>query len=133
MFKQILDTIKEYKTTKKRNSIYNSAEYMDIYNEMFSLSVDELESVEVIFDNQDYIRNKINVLKSRRPQSKMTLCEDTDTIIYTDKLRGLGDFASYIREFGRGALVTKPESLRKQMLDSAEKIINNYKEVHHFE
>ena len=128
-----IDTIIEYKTTKKRNTIYNSSTYMDIFNEMFSISVDDLESVEVIFDNRDHIRHKLDVLKSKRPNSHLTICEENDTLVYTDKLRGIYDFASYVRQFGRGALVTKPESLHKQMLESAEKIINNYKEVHHFE
>ena len=128
-----IDTIKEYQTTKKQNTIYNSAEYIDIFNEMFSLSVEDLESVEVIFDNRDHIKNKINVLKNKRPHSKIIACDDNDTFIYTDKLRGISDFASYIREFGRGALITKPVALHTQMLESAEKIINTYKEVHHFE
>ena len=128
-----VDTITKYNTTKKRNTIYNSPEYMKIFNEMFSVSVDDLETVEVIFDNRDHIRYKLDVLKSKRPNSQITLDKENDTLIYTDKLRGISDFASYIRQYGRGAVATKPEYLHTQMLESAERIIKNYKEVHHYE
>ena len=128
-----VDTIIEYITKKKRNTIYNSDEYKNIFNEMFSVSVDELETVEVLFDNESYIKYKVNMLNKKRPNSKIIPSEDGKTFTYTDQLRGIADFASYIRQFSRGALAIKPESLRNQMITSTERVINNYKGVHHFE
>ena len=129
-----VDSIIECKTTEKKNTIYNSKLYREtIFNEMFSVSVDDLEDVEVLFDNTDSIRFKIEVLKTKRPDGNITYNEDSKTFIYKDKIRGMADFASYIRQFSRGALPLKPESLRKSLSDSTQRVIDNYKEVHHFE
>ena len=129
-----VDSIINIQFTEKRNTIYNSDLYNKIiFNEMFSVSVDDLESVEVLFDNKSHIRFKIETLTKKRPNAKLIYNEEIDKLIYTDNLRGIADFASYLRQFSRGAFALKPESLRKSLSDSTQRVIDNYKEVHHFE
>lgn len=129
-----IDSIIDIQFTEKRNTIYNSDLYKKvIFNEMFSVSIDNLEAVEVLFDNENFIRFKIETLTKKRPDAKLTYNEEINKFVYTDKLRGMADFASYLRQFSRGAFALKPESLRKSLSDSTQRVIDNYKEVHHFE
>lgn len=128
-----IDSIIEYRVTEEKNPVFLSRQYQDIFREMFSLSVDDAVAVRVRFDNYPFVRDKINQLHKQRPNSRMEASEDTSTFIYTDQIRGVQDFSSYLRQFGKSAVVEEPDSLREQMLHSAEEVIAKYKEVHHYE
>lgn len=119
--------------TTETNLHFNSLEFRNIFDEMFSISVEEPISVRVRFANLPFIREKIKNLHTKRALSKMALSPDEAEIIYTDTIRGLADFSSTLRQFGRGVIVDEPESLRLQMISSAEKIVEIYKEEFHYE
>lgn len=128
-----VDSIVSISMTTERNHIYKSEEYQSIFQEMFSISVDEPEVVKIAFANEKFIYDKVRTLHSRRPASTMTLSQDQTQILYTDIIRGIPDFSNYLRQFGRGAVVLEPENLRQQMIYSAQKIIEAYREEFHYE
>ena len=53
--------------------------------------------------------------------------KDDETFVYEDDLRGMSDFAKYLRRFGRSVKVLEPESLRKMMLDDVERLEEVYR------
>jgi len=106
------------------NSVYMSEEFLKIYDEMFSISVEEPYDVEVIFDDIFNIREKLERLKSSRPTSN--LISSSGKLIYTDTIRGINDFAKYLRGFGMSCIVIKPDILVKKMYDSAKKTYSLY-------
>ena len=53
--------------------------------------------------------------------------KDSETIIYEDNIRGMSDFAKYLRRFGRSVKVLEPESLRKMMLDDVARLEEMYR------
>lgn len=128
-----LDSIKKFEDTERKNTIYNSALYHQIYQEMFSISVEDPYNVRIRFANQSFIFEKIKNLHSNRSLSTFCLSDDGTEIIYTDTIRGISDFSNYLRQFGRSVIVDEPLSLREQMIQSAEMIIANYRKEFHYE
>lgn len=114
------------KKTDYDNPYFMSEEFTDIYKTMFSVSTDQAEDVTVEFDRIYQIENKIKHLSNNRPLSKISYSEDGSKIIYTDTLRGLSDFAVYLRRFGRACHVIAPESLKNSVLDTRRKMLENY-------
>lgn len=103
-----------------------------IYAEMFSAALDDPEEVEIHFDAYSKnIESKVNALhKYRSTTSRITqdFIDDKKTLIYTDTIRGLSSFAHYLRTFGYGAKVIRPQKLRDMLLTSAQQVFNNYSE-----
>lgn len=128
-----INSIIECTETNETNLHFNSLEFRNIFDEMFSISIEEPVSVRVRFANLPFIREKIKNLHQKRTMSKMVLSPDETEIIYTDTIRGLADFSSTLRQFGRGVIVDEPEALRQRMITSAEKIVEIYKEDFHYE
>lgn len=128
-----ISSIIECVEVAENNLHFNSLEFRNIFDEMFSVSVEESVPVRVRFANLPFIREKIQNLHRKRPLSKMFFSSDETEIIYTDTIRGLTDFAITLRQFGRGVIVDEPASLRQQMIASAEKIIELYQKEFHYE
>lgn len=110
------------------NYIYQHPEFMRMFEEMFHLSTDDPVFVRVRFANLPFVHAKIRRLCEMRPRASMKLISDGTEILYTDTLRGLTDFARYLRRFGRSALVDEPAELRDLMIMSSRKILELYDE-----
>ena len=108
------------------NYCYQSAEFHRIFEEMFHLSADEPVEVRVRFQNLPFIRNKVQRLCEVRKQAKTERIREDSEILYTDTLRGIGDFARYLRRFGRSAIVDAPEELKEMMLFTSRRVIGLY-------
>ena len=128
-----LDSIRYFHNTKGKNTIYNSTTYHKVYQEMFSISVEDPYNVRIRFENQSYILEKVKNLHSNRALSKFYVSDDGNEIIYTDTIRGLGDFSNYLRQFGRSAIVDEPLILREQMIHSSKMLIENYRKEFQYE
>ena len=50
-------------------------------------------------------------------------------MIYEDTIRGLQDFAGYLRRFGRSVIVDEPADLKEKMIFSAQRTISRYEEI----
>ena len=115
-------------TPALKNSCYHSAHFEDIFETMFSISVAEPYEVKVAFDPFGNIKHKVEVLASQRKYAHTTVDETTKELIYTDTVRGLPDFANYLRQFGRSVKVIAPENLRKMMEYTVLRSLERYEE-----
>ena len=110
------------------NHSYQSAEFQRIFDEMFHLSMEAPVKVRVRFENIPSISSKLQRLTETRMLSKTEIINDGREILYTDTLRGLEDFARYLRRFGRSALVDEPPELRERMIATSRKVLSLYNE-----
>ena len=128
----ILNTerIQKVSETKIKNDIYGSPEFIDIYNEMFSISVDEPFELKVEFQNTFNIYEKIKRMSAVRPNAVISLkANDEKTIVYyEEKVRGVEDVARWLRSFGRSVKVIKPYILKDRMKNSINRALANYGE-----
>ena len=100
-----------------------------MYDEMFSVSTEEPVHVRVCFDNTFSIKEKLMRLLRRRRFA--TLTEQDGALYYEDTLRGIADFAHFLRQYGKSARVEAPEELKTMMVDSARLLLERYREVNH--
>ena len=116
----------------KKNDQYRSPEFMTLYETMFSTAYDpETYHVKVLFEDFGNISERLDVLHKKRIHSKLYRTDYISpdiphTIVYEDDLRGLYDFARFLRGFGKCAIVLEPDILRDIMMDSYKKVIKNY-------
>lgn len=111
------------------NKNFNAREYLDIYETMFSISIAPPVSVTVEFDLFGNIEHKVQILHSQRPRSRISFNAENTRIIYTDQIRGLNDFAAYLRQFGKAVHVQSPQELKEKMLFSIRTSLQRYMEV----
>lgn len=130
-----LDRIASIREEKERNMHYRSLSFMNIYDEMFSTSFESEKShVKVLFQDFGNIKERLAVLHNNRKFSKLYEIEPLSNdvphcIVYEDDLRGLSAFSRFLRSFGSSALVLEPSNLRDLMIQSNQKILDNYKEI----
>lgn len=129
-----IEQIEEITATDVKHTLFRSKKYMDMASEMFGISVENKVLVKVLFDNAFNIREKLERLCSTRPTAVLTELSD-QVLLFEDTIRGLADFANYLRRFGRSVTVLEPEKLRQLMCTSVERTLERYdritKEVSH--
>ena len=128
-----VDAILQAEKAEEKNTIYNSVEYKRIFAEMFSVSVDDPCEVRVRFQDKFNIREKVESLCRARPTARLDTIAGKEEFIYTDTIRGLNDFARYLRGFGSSAIVEEPADLRERMMNSSRKVMENYERYFRFE
>ncbi len=119
-----MDSIISVSGKEKINTRYNAPEYHRIFREMFQISAEEAMNVRVRFENYPFIKDKLQRLCAVRETAHMQ--EHGKEILFTDTIRGRGDFARYLRRFGRSAIVEEPAQLREDMINSSRKILALY-------
>ena len=129
-----LEDIKKATESDIPNDIYESSLYMELYRKMIGVTTDDPEDVEIHFENQPYVRRKVEILQRLRSETAEVEYppeNDTDSwIIYRDRIIGLNSAMPYIRSFGSSVVVVQPERIRCQILEKTKEIIENYKELH---
>ena len=112
------------------NYIYNKPEFQQMKRQMLNISTEEAKDVKVRFARLRSIDNRLKrfqeVRSSDRNPAVFTPNEDGSEMIYTDRIRGVGDFSRFIRRFGRAAIVEFPLELRESIMESSRKIIALY-------
>ena len=127
-----LDQIVSIETTDKENDFYNCPEIRKIYDEVFSVSYSKtIYHVEVLFQDFGNIKERIERLSSKRAASKVSILDQPidgipHTILFQDDIRGLSDFARFLRSFGSSVLVLKPKALQNMMVDTCNLVLSNY-------
>ena len=119
-----MDSIVSITEGNKVNTSYNTPKFHQIYREMFQISAEKPMDVRVRFENYTFIRDKIERLCAARETAHMEIVDNE--IIFTDRIRGKGDFARYLRRFGRSAIVEQPGQLREDMINASKKILALY-------
>lgn len=126
------ENILEVERTDIRNDVYMNTYYMNMYDEMFSVSTEDPIDVEVEFDDFGQVKDKIYRLKETRKNAKVEVYPIPGTdpvkmkVVYKDRLRGLEDFANYLRKYGSSVKVIAPAELRDRMILSCERILKAY-------
>ncbi|MDD6157635.1 MAG: WYL domain-containing protein [Lachnospiraceae bacterium] len=120
-------TINKIEIAEQRNCIFRNEFYRDIIDSMFSISVEEPVHVRVEFDHIFAIKEKLNRLLVNRPKASLT--EENGVLYYEDEISGIYDFAAYLRRFGYNCRVLEPESLRGIMKESAQRIVDAYRQL----
>lgn len=128
-----LSTINDIKETSQEHSCYNSELFTDMFHTMFGVSTEPPVSVEVRFDIHGNIERKIRYLHCQRPRSAIRTDTEKNQIIYTDTIRGLSDFAAYLRRFGKSAHVIRPAELKERMDRSVAWTLQRYEEEENHE
>lgn len=129
-----IDWISSIIDLPKDNEIYHSPEYYAKYDEMFSAGYDDTcYSVKVLFQEFGNIYTRFTNLANVRKNAVITLIENIpdDCIykyVYTDKIRGLSDFARFLRGFGYSALAVEPPELKQMMINTYTRSLTFYEE-----
>lgn len=127
-----LDRITSIKEGQKKNKKYRSAEFLNMYDEMFSAAFEpEKTHVKVLFQDYGNIRERLTALHNKRKFSKLydispLSKEIPHSIVYEDDLRGVSAFSRFLRSFGNSALVLEPSSLQNIMINSNQLVVKNY-------
>ena len=123
-----LQKITNISQDKSRNEHWNCNEANNIMTEMFYVSTEDPMDVIVRFRNtQSNVRKRIeNLCEARKATAKIE--DKDDYYIYTDRIRGIDHFSSFIKSFGSLAIVDQPLKLREQILKINCSILKNYEE-----
>lgn len=127
-----INQISKIEELSEKHEHFNSKEFQEIHKTMFSISVEEPVDVIVEFTNVFNIKKKLIQLCAQRPTAKKLQYID-DKIIYRDTIRGLPDFANYLRRFGRSCHVIEPPALQDMITFSVNRSLERYlqEENHH--
>ena len=123
-----MSRISTIENTDFPNDSYRSTTYQHIFSEMFSISLEEPLMVKVRFDLEANVKRKIHYLKQHRSGASITYFPEENQLEYQDTIRGLGDFANYLRQFGRSVHVIEPASLKDKMNFSIDRTLSRYEE-----
>ena len=93
---------------------------------MFSISADPPVRVKVEFDAA--LEHRIIQLSIQRKKASIARDSRKNTLIYTDLISGLYDFANYLRQFGTHAKVLEPAKLKKIMELTVTRSLERYNE-----
>lgn len=135
-----LDLLKNIQTLGEKNNEYQKARYYNIYNEMFAATYEDKHyEVKVLF--QDSREGTVNVYQRfsslssvRKHASIQTIVSQPEgcpyNYIYRDIVRGLDDFADYLKLYGSSVLALEPPELRMKLSETYSQIIDNYEANH---
>ncbi|MBQ7265681.1 MAG: WYL domain-containing protein [Firmicutes bacterium] len=127
-----LDNIEKIYDTEEDNTIYQSPKYYRIFQEMFSAQYeDKIHNVKVYFQDFGNVYKRFEDLDKLRNTSNIRKIDDPPQdcpykYVYEDNLRGLLDFARYLRSFGTAVLAAEPKELRERMLITYNRILEKY-------
>ena len=111
---------------KIQNPHWRSQEFMQIYDEMLSISTEKADNVRIRFEDKYYIECRLDALVKQRKNAKL---ERKDGYLeYTDTIRGLPDLRNYLRTFSDKCTVLEPKQLRDDMLKGIQRSLKLYGE-----
>lgn len=130
-----LDYIDYITDEEMPNTIFHSEEYYRIYNEMFGPGYyPEMYHVKVLLQDFGNVVLRFKNLSSIRNKSSIRLIESPPDgciykYVYEDDIRGLDDFARFLRTFGLSVLVMEPPELKEKMKRTYNRVIEKYTEM----
>lgn len=127
----------ESRKTPQSNPSSVRKHFRKMLPEMFDVSVEPAMDVRVRFENQPFVKKKLErLIRARtRPAEKLQRAgqmpkllenEDLSELIYLDRIRGLENFARYLRGFGRAAIAEEPPELAERMKATYERLTDLY-------
>ncbi len=138
-----VNNFKKIATNKYINSLEN--EFASIKEEMFDVSCDMPQNISIKikatkkniieFEHLSANRSKTATLKyvyedgSSYFVKQLKSNSKLEYLLYNDTIRGIGDFAKYLRGFGDNIIVLSDEKLKSQLISTAGRVIENYKHL----
>ena len=125
--------IREVRETEEKNEDFQSEAYMQMFHEMLVVDADPPEQVEVEISagNPNLIRKFERHVRERNEgretgETPARLVKKDENYIYTDTVRGIGELARFLRQYGWSVRVLGPESLKEKMLFTANRALERY-------
>ncbi len=115
-----------------KNTLFHSKEYYEKYDDMFSAGYDDSASeVKVLFQDFGNIYTRFENLSKVRKHASIKAIENPPDnciyrYIYTDTIRGLSDFARFLRGFGYSVLAVEPSPLKQMMINTYTRSLSFY-------
>lgn len=130
-----IDWIHQVSPSKYENTEYHKDKYYKILSEMFSASYeDTVHHVKIAFQDYGNVMKRFSDLRKTREQAIIRPItappNELFTYIYEDNIRGMADFARYLRSFGTSVIALEPKELRDSMENTYKRIIEKYGEYH---
>ena len=114
-------------SSKIPNPNWKSREFIQIYDEMFSISTKEPYTVRIRFEDKYYIESRLDALVKQRRSAKLERKEGY--LEYSDKVRGLPDLRNYLRTFSDKCIVLEPEEMRDDIIEGIKRSFRLYGET----
>lgn len=127
-----MDTIMD---TDEPNTIFHTKDVYRMYDEMFAAGFDARRyHVKILLQDYGNIKNRFQNLHSRRGNSILRAVENPPedcpyAYVYEDDLRGLDDFARFLRSFGSSVLAVEPPELKEKMLHTYARSLAKYERL----
>ena len=123
-----MERICDISSTSIPNDLFRCKSYLDMAEEMFDACADPLVHVKVHFDNVYNISEKLQRLCKLRKHATLTRISE-QTLLFEDDVRGLNDFANYLRRFGRSVTVIEPPELQEKIHFSVIRALERYRQL----
>lgn len=104
-------------------------EFATIKDEMFAISKDKPEDICIKIKYTDANYDEFLYLtKCRENTARLEVIEEENDsyLLYYDRIRGLGDFAKYLRKFGSDITVISDNTLKMQLQTTASNVLAKY-------
>lgn len=83
-----------------------------------------VEEIEVHFDNEEFVRRKVEAYSKERKQAKLD--ESNNKLILTDEINGITEFETWVRSFGKSAKCIKSKTLVRRISENINKLKERY-------
>lgn len=130
-----LDYIDSISDTELANTVFHSDECYQMFDEMFAAGFDpQVYHVKVLLRDFGNVTTRFKSLNSIRKESTLHLIDSPPSdclykYVYEDNIRGLSDFARFLRSFGYSVLALEPMELKQQMIGTYNRIIEKYESM----
>lgn len=126
-----LERILDINELSEQNHEFHDQSYYDIFDEMLASQYEPIVShVKVLVNDFGNVVNRFNDLTDFRKHASMRKlekipkgCEYKSAYIYEDNIRGIADFARFLRKFGNSVVALEPIELKERMLNTYKRII----------
>lgn len=89
----------------------------------------ELHRVRIRFHDEGNVLARVRRETSHRDSARFVPEPGGGSVIYTDEVSGLNELRVWVRSFGSSAEVLEPDQLRREVLESVERIVRRYSEA----
>lgn len=130
-----IDFVGHITDTDEANSIFHSPDYYKIYDEMFAAGFEpNIHHVKILLQEFGNVIPRFRSLASiRKNASIRPINSPSDDcaykFVYEDNIRGLDDFARFLRSFGYSVLAVEPQELKEKMMNTYNRTLEKYKHL----
>lgn len=123
-----VDSIVNCEGTKAKNTYFMSSVFMEHYENMFAVSSEKPQDIDILFMNADEYSDKLSALVINRDNSAADYDDEKDEFRYTDCVSGMADVVKYLYDFTESAYVLRPKKLIADRAASYNKALKRYEE-----